>query len=201
MPKAAPEPRQQATAARLMDAAERLFAEHGLAAVSFRQLAREAEANVAAVHYHFGSKEALLEQVLLRRMVPLMAQRTALVRAALVTPTETLVEAWVRFLVQPLVDLIAREGVQGRAYVRLMWRSHSERPEWTEALSTAHAGNDARVFQRWLRDALPGLAAEQVQVRARLATRLTFDVLAGNLKANKLIPQLHQFLCAGVGAE
>jgi AcrR family transcriptional regulator len=47
----------------ILDAAERLFAAHGYDAVSVREITRDAEVNVAAVHYHFGSKEAVLRGV------------------------------------------------------------------------------------------------------------------------------------------
>ncbi len=49
---------------RLLAVAERLFAERGLAATSIRDLAREAEVNIAAVNYYFGSKENLYLETL-----------------------------------------------------------------------------------------------------------------------------------------
>lgn len=55
------------TSDRLLDAAERLFAEKGFEAVSVRELAAAAEVNVAAVNYHFQGKENLFRQVILRR--------------------------------------------------------------------------------------------------------------------------------------
>jgi AcrR family transcriptional regulator len=72
-----------ATARQLMLTAERLFAEHGLAGVSLRQIATEAgSANSSAVHYHFGSKERLVEEILAYRVSDLV-QRRALLRARL----------------------------------------------------------------------------------------------------------------------
>lgn len=191
---------EEGTATRLMDAAERLFAERGVEATSVRQLAQAAHANIAAVHYHFGGKDGLLEQVLLRRMGQIAGQRAAFLQAGIIDPEESAIEAWVRMLVTPLTDLIQHEGEQGRAYVRLMWRCHSERPEWAESLSLQHFGKEMRSFNRWLRDALNGLPADEIGLRARFATRLTFDILAGNLTANNLSVQLQQFLCAGLNA-
>jgi AcrR family transcriptional regulator len=66
------------TPGRLLDAAERLFATHGFAAVSLRQIIAEAEVNVAAVHYHFGSKQDLLDQVVMRKAGPVNTERMAL---------------------------------------------------------------------------------------------------------------------------
>lgn len=55
------------TRTRLLDAAERLFAERGLDATSVRDITEVAGANTAAVHYHFGSKAELIKAILERR--------------------------------------------------------------------------------------------------------------------------------------
>ncbi len=65
------------TPGKLLDAAERLFATQGYGAVSLRQVIAEAEVNVAAVHYHFGSKEELLDQVVMRKAGPVNQERMA----------------------------------------------------------------------------------------------------------------------------
>ena len=49
------------TRVKLLDAAERLFALTGIGGTSLRAITSEAGANLASIHYHFGSKEALLE--------------------------------------------------------------------------------------------------------------------------------------------
>jgi AcrR family transcriptional regulator len=63
------------TAERLLDAAERLFAEHGIAETSLRTITSEAGANLAAVNYHFGSRLGLVQAVLERRLRPMNAER------------------------------------------------------------------------------------------------------------------------------
>ena len=59
----------------LLDAAESLFAEHGVQAASLRAITQQAGANLAAVHYHFGSKEGLVRAVFSRRIGPLNEER------------------------------------------------------------------------------------------------------------------------------
>ena len=66
----------ESTQVRLLDAAERLIGERGVDAVSLRAINAEADSNVAAAHYHFGSKEALVRAVLDRRMAVLAEERT-----------------------------------------------------------------------------------------------------------------------------
>jgi len=55
------------TRQRILNAAEKLFGESGYAATSLRHIISEANVNLAAVHYHFGSKQDLLDQVILRK--------------------------------------------------------------------------------------------------------------------------------------
>ena len=64
------------TRQRILTAAERLFALRGFHATSLRAITQEAGANLAAVNYHFGCKEALLDEVLARRLGPLNQIRT-----------------------------------------------------------------------------------------------------------------------------
>ncbi len=63
------------TKTHIMDVAEALFAEHGFKACSLRTITKEAKVNLAAVNYHFGSKEALLESIYARRVNPMNQER------------------------------------------------------------------------------------------------------------------------------
>lgn len=66
---------------RLLDAAEELFAERGVAETSLREITALADANLAAVNYHFGGKDGLLEAVFARRLRPVNRERLALLDA------------------------------------------------------------------------------------------------------------------------
>jgi AcrR family transcriptional regulator len=66
------------TQAKILDTAERLFGEQGYAATSLRHIIAEAGVNLAAIHYHFGSKEELLDQLVMRRAGPVNEERLAL---------------------------------------------------------------------------------------------------------------------------
>jgi len=68
---------QHETRTRILDAAEELFMQHGFEATSMRQLTAKAGVNLAAVNYHFGSKDALIEAVFRRRLDPMNAARIA----------------------------------------------------------------------------------------------------------------------------
>src|SRR5438477_10086046 len=68
----------RATKERILDAAESLFMEHGFEATTLRSITAAAAVNLAAVNYHFGSKEELFQAVLTRRLDPMNAERMAL---------------------------------------------------------------------------------------------------------------------------
>jgi len=110
--------RADATRERILEAAERLFAERGLDKVSLNEVNREAgQRNTAAVFYHFRSKEVLVESLLLRHQTGIDNAR----RKALGRLQRAGVEASLRDLVRILVDpLIAKlDEPSGRAYIRI----------------------------------------------------------------------------------
>src|ERR1700741_5368588 len=67
-----------ATKQRILDTAESLFMEHGFEATSLRSITAAASVNLAAVNYHFGSKEELFQTVLTRRLDPMNHGRVGL---------------------------------------------------------------------------------------------------------------------------
>ncbi|MBT3402052.1 MAG: TetR family transcriptional regulator, partial [Rhodospirillaceae bacterium] len=74
----APETRGGATRQRILDAAERLFSEHGINGVSLRTITAEAGANSAAANYHFGTKKGLLDAVFERYATGMAEERETL---------------------------------------------------------------------------------------------------------------------------
>jgi AcrR family transcriptional regulator len=68
------------TRERLLDTAERLFAERGFAATSVRDITAAAGCNLAAVNYHFGGKSNLYREAFLRGLIVLREQRLAALR-------------------------------------------------------------------------------------------------------------------------
>ena len=105
------------TQVRLLDAAERLVGERGVDGVSLRAINAEADSNVAATHYHFGSKEALVRAVLARRMSVLADERFEML-ATLEDDPAPPARAVVEVFTLPLVRLAATDD--GAAYVRFL---------------------------------------------------------------------------------
>jgi AcrR family transcriptional regulator len=121
--------RGTATRRRLIGASERLFSERGVDAVSIRAINHAAGLGSASAHYHFGSKDALLEAVLLdqgRGVRERIRQRTRALAAAPDAPTaRELVEA----LALPYLEQLEREPIRGRRWVRIVARLARTRAE------------------------------------------------------------------------
>lgn len=116
----------QETRERLLDAAERLFAERGLDAVSVRDITEAADANTAAIHYHFGSKQDLIAATLERRADVLGHRRAELLDELEERPSIDLRDV-VQALVRPTAEL-ATSSDGGRNYVAFLAAlgSHAE---------------------------------------------------------------------------
>jgi AcrR family transcriptional regulator len=93
----------------LLDAAESLFVEHGLEAASLRAITQRAGANLAAVNYHFGSKEGLIRAVFNRRLAPLQEERLRLLDAEEGRDGGTL-EGVLRAFIAPAMQMRASAG-------------------------------------------------------------------------------------------
>lgn len=157
------------TKERLLDAAERLFAERGIAATSLRAVIAAARANLAAVHYHFGSKEALVAAVVQRRLEPLNRQRLELLdrlerRGRRPPRLEEIVEA---FVAPPL--RFAADPDRGEVFLKLLGRLLAEPEMFSDRVA---AGQFAEVRTRFvgaLGKALPHLTAEEIFWRLMFA--------------------------------
>jgi AcrR family transcriptional regulator len=162
------------TPVRLLDAAERLVGERGVDGVSLRAINTEAGSNVAAAHYHFGSKAVLVRAVLDRRMAVLGDERLRQLDA-LATETAPSARAVVAVFVGPLFDFAATP--EGRRYVRFLAALHRAGGEWLEVLDAAFAPQWARL-EPVLSSALPALDAERRGRRLALASEVQLSMLA-----------------------
>lgn len=116
---------QPDTKQRILDAAEELFAQTGYYATSLRQITQLAAVNLAAVNYHFGSKEELLEAVIQRHIGPLNDQRRHLLEQELQQAKEEgrrpRARQIMNALVEPTLQLRA-PGSDHLAFVTLVGR-------------------------------------------------------------------------------
>ena len=151
---------------RMLDAAARLFAEHGIAGVGLRAITTEAGVNLAAVHYHFGSKEGLLEALFERRAKPIAEARIRLLEACAAGPgrppmLEQMLEAFLR----PALTLGTQPDLGGTAFMRLRARMAAETESIAQRiLSRAFDASSLRYLDA-IAEALPDLPRAEVEWR------------------------------------
>ncbi|MCF8198223.1 MAG: TetR family transcriptional regulator [Sulfuritalea sp.] len=150
------------TRSRILDAAENLFVEHGLDATTMRMITADAKANLAAVNYHFGSKEALIEAVFRRRLTWLNEQRIAALDAleaeaqgAPLKPRQ-IVESFFGVAIR-----LAASSPSGKTFMRLLGRTYTEPTEFVRRfLAEEYAGVIARYNAAFFK-ALPDVPKEE----------------------------------------
>jgi AcrR family transcriptional regulator len=157
---------------RLLDAAEQLFAERGFEAVSVRDITGRAKANVAAVNYHFGSREDLVRLVIFRYATPISEERLARLEAVekkwsgKTPPLEEVIEAYLR----PVSGIAKKTDLPEEVYHMLVGRIFALQggvfPRETELLTQ----NAAKRFIRVLSKALPTVSNEELIWRTHFVT-------------------------------
>jgi AcrR family transcriptional regulator len=120
---------RDATRRRILDTAERHFALHGFSGTSLRGITRDAGVNVAAIHYHYGSKEQLLRATLERIVAPVNAERLRLLDEALAGAGPPSIEAILSAFLCPDLILIRDLGERGMMIARFSGRSATEPDE------------------------------------------------------------------------
>jgi AcrR family transcriptional regulator len=149
--------RSRPTRQRILDAAEQLFAQRGFHGVSIRDITGTAGVDVALANYHFGSKQGLLEAVLLRRSKVLNDERldrldALLARRGRKRPSlEEIIDAFTH----PLLDRSARGGSGWKSYFALVAEINNS-PEFGGVLMTRHFDDVVQRFIEAIRQALPG---------------------------------------------
>jgi AcrR family transcriptional regulator len=177
----------------ILDAAEQAFADHGFPGTSLRGIISSAGVNLAAIHYHFGSKEALLEAVLARRLIPLNRERLEMldhVEAAAgdgPLPLEGVVEA----LVGPPLRLIKDPSRGGEVFMRLLGRLLPEPDEGLQSLLTAQFNEIIQRFFVAFRRALPELPVNELFWRAHFGV----GAMAHTLCSCKMLKKVSGGLC------
>ncbi len=153
------------TPEKLLDAAEHLFAELGVPATSLRMITAAAGANLAAVNYHFGSKEALVRAVILRRLEPLNRDRLALLERARANAEEGPIP------LADILDALLRPPLERcadpdhRDFVRVMARLYSEPDDAKASILRDEFAEVIRRFSDAFRFALAKLPPREVQWR------------------------------------
>lgn len=167
------------TKTRLLQAAEVLFVEHGYDAMSLRQITIQAGANIAAVNYHFGSKEALVQELLTRRLDRLNEERLQLLATCEQEHGDQAmdVSAVLSVLFVPGLRL-TRSEVGGPNFLRLLGRVYSDpSPFVREYLHEHYESISGRFFEAFAR-ALPQMPRHELGMRLQFSLKALSGMLA-----------------------
>jgi len=184
-------PRPAVTKDRILDAAEALFMEHGFEATSLRSITAAAAVNLAAVNYHFGTKEELFQTVLTRRLDPLNQKRVDLLTrfereaAPEVLPCDRILSA----MFIPALELARDPERGGKDFLRLLGRAYADPAPFIRAfLAGQYAVMIAR-FKAAFARALPNLPKKELSWRLHFIMGALSYTLAGT-DALRLIAEL-----------
>ncbi|PLX92586.1 MAG: TetR/AcrR family transcriptional regulator [Desulfuromonas sp.] len=159
------------TKTRILDAAERCFALSGYHGASLRAITRDANVNLAAVNYHFGSKEGLIEAVFCRRILPLNEERKSLLQQELEAASceDRLPSSGVvlKAFIEPTISLWRKE--ENADFLLLLGRMFNDSDETMRQIFFRHMTPLLDEFYVALQVALPQLSSEQVFWRLQFA--------------------------------
>lgn len=198
------------TTERLLDTAERLFAQHGYDGVGMRVLADEAGVNLGATTYHYGSKEKLYIEAFLRRFRPVNAARLELLRQAETAakrqplPVETIVDCMMR---APFLTVLAHPH-----FPALLARNLFMPPPFMRSILEKEMRPSLEPFAQALSKALPKLPPELLMLRLAFSGGTMLMIagqlgglpprLAGNAAwVEATLKELVRFVSAGLQSE
>lgn len=206
------------TNARILDVAERLFMEHGYEGTSMRMVTSEAKVNLAAVNYHFGSKEALMQAVLRRRLAILNQERLrvldeaeAATGGAPLKPSQ-IVDGFFGTLLRMAED----ESKGGRTFQRLIGRTLTEPAIFIRTFLAEEYADVMDRYKAAFFKALPDVPKAEILWRFHFMLGATSYAIAGidslqlvtdidtaedeDTQVHKLVPRLMSFLLGGLRA-
>lgn len=202
------------TRSRILDAAEVLFMENGFDGTSMRMITSRAEVNLAAVNYHFGTKELLIQEVFRRRLTSLNQARIAALEAleveaagAPVKPSR-IVDAFFGTALRMAADV---EG-GGHTFMRLLGRTYTEPSEFVRQFLAEEYAECVDRFLTALYRAVPEVDRKEILWRFHFMMGAMSYAIAGTdalqLVTGKfddedpaqLAPRLMSFLLGGLRA-
>lgn len=160
-----------ATKLAILRATERLVAAKGFEATSLRAITTAAKVNLAAVNYHFATKDALIVAMLNRRLRPVNEARLALLgqfeaeAGRKAVPVEKILEA----LFRPFLEVVSQRSRGGRDFLRLLGLCLAEPSAYLKPLVEKEFSEKTRRFHAALRRALPQLSEHETHWRLHFA--------------------------------
>lgn len=182
---------QADTKTRIMDTATRLFARDGFHLTSLRTLTEQAAVNLAAVNYHFGSKEGLLQAVIARHLLPLNNIRQQKIEAVLdqaaTDNNSPLAKDLLRAFIKPTLDF-RNSGPGAEEFIALIGRSLNEPDETVRNYFIQQVLPIFKLLFTGMQKALPELPANILMTRLQLTMGTMGHAMCSSLRSGQLAP-------------
>lgn len=197
------------TKEQIIKVAERLFAEHGFAGTTLRNVVSEAGVNLAAVHYHFGSKEELYRAVVARFARPIVDRELALLEELKAAHELPSVEAILMAMLKPNLEILSQDRDVLLIRAKFMGRCRTE-PEPIQSIANQEFVVAMEAYLDVLQRVLPEQSRSQLSWKFDLVIAALIRVLTeagkpyGLLKSNSpediqaTTQQLVRFLSPGM---
>ena len=134
------------TKTRILDAAEKLFAERGFSETSLRLITSKAEVNLASVNYHFGSKKELIRAVLARYLDVFMPTAASEIKRLHLAPEHASLNEIFSALIKPLLELNKVRNGGTIIFLQLLGRGYIESQGHLRWFITTHYGQHLSTF-------------------------------------------------------
>lgn len=199
------------TRGRILDTAEKLFTKHGFRAMTLRKVTINAGVNLAAVNYHFGSKDALMRAMIKNRVEPINRERLRRLDALIAQhgdhpiPLEEIFDA----LLRPLFEK-ATGSPHNKGMIRMMGRAISEPTDFMQRMHKEIFSDLTKRFLAELQRTCPHIEPDQLRYRlffvintmiGSLVGQVLFDtILDSDLKFSeheRMLKELINFVTAG----
>ena len=168
------------TKQRLLSSTERLFASRGFAGVTMREVAERAQTNIASAHYHFGSKEGMVLEMLKRRIEPINAQRLEYLEVSrkLAGESSLSVREIFRALILPISFEIAKSMTSREILAQLVARSFTEPARFIQKMHRRFFGELSEIFINELQCTYPTASKKELYWNLHIAISSMLGTLA-----------------------
>ncbi len=148
---------------KILQAAETLLSEQGIASTSLRDITSHAVVNLAAVNYHFGNKQLLVFEVFQRRLDALNNDRLERLDIVLEDSENISLEAVLRALIYPALMLSRDTEKGGSAFVKLIARLYAENNQELHSFLASHYGHVMKRFAKTIQTILPDMPSHELR--------------------------------------
>jgi AcrR family transcriptional regulator len=151
------------TKERILNSTEELVAESGFCELTMRQISTHANTNLAAINYHFGSKQSLINHMLERRLDTLFSMRLKrLDELENGSQQPCLLRQVLEAFIEPALVISNDQRMGGRRFMKILARAYAERSEFLHDLLTSRYADTIKRFASAIERACPHLDPQTV---------------------------------------